>query len=99
MITLEQAYTAYKKRLPASSAGGEEARERSFEEILQQDTGPLYGISHEAFDLKRIWIPDAARSALHILVTGAIGTGKSLVAQEIARLLGVSPSTVKDWMR
>ncbi|MHC4871115.1 MAG: sigma 54-interacting transcriptional regulator [Planctomycetota bacterium] len=82
MITLDQAYENLKKNLNTGKSSARPAV-KNFSDILTEDSGPLYGFSHDIFHIKKIWLPDCARSGLNVLITGAPGTGKGLVAEGI----------------
>ncbi len=82
MITLKDAYDRFRKT-PATDKVGNTNVIKRFGGILNEDDGPIYGISHEIFHIKKIWLPDCARSGLNVLVTGEPGVGKGLIAKEI----------------
>lgn len=83
MITLKDAYDSFRKNITASPKEATATDIKSFADILDEDGGPLFGLSHDIFHIKKIWLPDCARSKLNVLISGEPGTGKGLLAAGI----------------
>jgi DNA-binding NtrC family response regulator len=80
MQTLSEVYERLRARVGATAQERRPEPIGSFEELLRRDSGPLYGVSHDIYHAKRVWIPDCARSGLDLLILGESGTGKELIA-------------------
>jgi transcriptional regulator of acetoin/glycerol metabolism len=82
--TLKDVYQHFRDAAGAqapSAEGTARGAAGTFQELLDRDSGPLYGTSHEIYHLKRVWLPDFVRSGLDLLITGESGSGKNLVAR------------------